>query len=532
MNGVKKICTLIFVIFLSGSAWSQSPNFNVDSLKEKIKPTIDSLKGFQKPSLPHSFDSLHEYTNLNRFKDSLKIITWADSMTMKVNTHFAKDQRYLSQKIDSLEHLKIPTARYQQKVDSLVGKKDALVAEINSKQKSLEQKVTHRYTEWEKSTRSKLKLDSMGIKAGVRIPGMKDLSKDIGKIPGVPRGQPNLGQQNISGSALPALNSKDFSDLGLSKDLAGVGGKTSLPSTSQLNQWEQNISGLTDPIKNVKGKLSEAGAMAKDPSKAAENAMGQIKEVNELNGQISKSGKLMKDNEALQLADKMKNPEAMQAEIKEKGFSQVVNHFAGQEEALKKSMDEVSKYKTKYKSLGSLSDAKKKWQPVNSLRDISFRERFHPGINFGLLNRKDTVSIDFYPNAAYQISGRFEVGAGAMYRVRVLEKTREVDQHNPVWGLNSFTTIRLFKSTRLRVELDGTSNPLPQDVEDASARVWRWRLVAGIQNNFRVSKSIEANVQMLYNFDKKLKDAFPDKILLRIGIQYRLTKKETQSPSR
>ncbi len=509
------------------SAWAQSSNFTIDSLTQKIRPTIDSLKGFQKPSLLHSYDSLHEYANLNRFKDSLKIITWADSMTMKVNTHVTKDQRFLSQKIDSLQQLKISTTRYQQKIDSLIGKKDALIVEINSKQKTLEQKVTHRYTEWEKSIRSKLKLDSLGINAGVNIPRMKDLRKNVGNIPGVAQGQSNLGKQNMSGvPALPALNSKDFSDLGLSKDLAGIGGKTSLPSTSQLSQWEQNISGLASPIKSVKGKLNEAGAIAKDPSKAAESAVGQIKEVNELQGQMGKADKLMKDYEALQLADKMKNPEAVHQEIKTKGFEQVVNHFAGQEETLKKSIDEVSKYKTKYKSLGSLSDAKKKWQPVNSLKDVSFRERFHPGINFGLLNRKDTISFDFYPNAAYQISGRFEIGLGGMYRVRILEKTREVDQNNPVWGLNSFTTIRLFKATRLRVELDGSNNPLPQkDVETRAVRVWQWSLVTGIQNNFRITKSIDANVQMLYNFDKQLKDAFPEKLSIRVGIQYKLSRK-------
>ncbi len=521
---MKKFCTLLLITFLWASVWAQSPNFAGDSLTRKIKPSIDSLKGLESSSSLHIYDSLHEYANLNRFKDSLKIITWADSMTMKVNTHFTKDQSDLSRKIDSLEHLKISTTRCQQKVDSLIRKKDALITEINSKQKDLKQKVTHRYTEWEKSARSKLKLDSMGIKAGVNIPGMKDLSKDIGKIPGVPQGQPNLRKQNMSGvPALPALNSKDFSDLGLSKDLSGIGGKTSLPSTSGLQQWEQKISGLTDPVKSVKGKLNEAGAMAKDPSKAAETAVGQVKEVKDLNGQMSKSDKLLKENEALQLADKMKNPEAMQQEIKEKGFSQVVNHFTGQEETLKKSMDEVSKYKTKYKSLGSLAEAKKKWQPVNSLRGVSFRERFHPGINFGLQNRKDTISIDFYPNAAYQISGRFEVGAGAMYRLTVLEKNRQLDQGNPVWGLNSFTTVRLFKATRLRVELDGTSKPLPpKDVEASIERMWQWKFVAGIQNNFKISKAIDANVQMLYNFDKKLKDAFPEKLSIRVGIHYKL----------
>ena len=247
-----------------------------------------------------------------------------------------------------------------------------------------------------------------------------------------------------------------------------------------------------------------------------------------LNQEVSGAEKLMKGNEAVQAADKMKDPKALQAEVKEKGIEQAVNHFAGQEETLKKSMGEISKYKAKYKSLGSLSEVKKKWQPVNSLKGVPFRERFHPGLYAGFQSAKDTIHVDFYPNAAYQISGRLEVGIGGIYRVTWMNKTSSVDQHNPVWGLASFSTVRLFKSTRFRAELNTTSNPLPiNKVEDHVGRAWRWQFFAGIQNNFKISKSIDANVQLLYNFDKKLKDAFPEKLSVRIGIQYKLAKKKT-----
>ena len=520
---MNKFCiSFLTTTLFCGPATAQKTAFHDDSLHQNAITRIDSLTKSKYASSLHTFDSLRKFASLSRLKDSLTVITWADSMRLKVNARFTNDSDRLSRKIDSLEHLKLPATRYRQKADSLIGKKDALLTEINSKQKDLDRIVTDRYTTWEKSVRSKLKLDSLGISTNVNVPGMEGLGIKAGQMPGLPGGVNNAGLPK-----LPVFNSKDFADLGLSKDLSSIGGKTSVPGIGELQHWQQNFSGLTDPVKDVKGKMNEAGALAKDPSKAAEGAVGQVKEVKALNQKVSGAEKLMKDNEALQVADKMKDPKAMQAEVKEKGIEQAVNHFAGQEEILKKSMGDISKYKAKYKSLGSLSEVKKKWQPVNSLKGTSFRERFHPGINFGLQNKKDTISLDFYPNAAYQISGRFELGAGAMYRLTILEKTREVDQHNPVWGLNSFTTIRLFKATRLRAELDGVSNPLrPKDADSYIARAWQWKFVAGIQNNFKIGKSISANVQLLYNFEKKLKDAFPEKLSVRIGIQYNLPKKK------
>ncbi len=95
-----------------------------------------------------------------------------------------------------------------------------------------------------------------------------------------------------------------------------------------------------------------------------------------------------------------------------------------------------------------------------------------------------------------------------------------------MWGLASFSTVRLFKSTRFRAELNTTSNPAPiNSVEDHGGRVWRWQFFVGVQNNFKISNSIAANVQLLYNFDKKLKDAFPERLSVRIGIQYKFQKK-------
>jgi hypothetical protein len=523
----------------------------------------DSIKTFN-VAATGDYDSLLAAAKFNRFSDSLKIRTWGDSMRTKINAPFTKSRAALSHSPDSLEKmtlkasavkrktdslikvtdpsskafawlksrqdslkkLKLPTTRYTRQMDKAAQKQQKMLTELNAKQNELEKKVSGRYTKWENSVRSRLKLDSFGIKGTGNIPGLKQLNAPPAgtQLPGVK--MPGLNQSFPSGlPKMPNLHTGDFSSLGLSKELSGIGGNLSVPSMGQLSQWEKSIPGLSNnPIKNVSQQISGAGAMLKDPSKAAENAVGQIGGVQTLNKEVAAANNLKAGNDALKIADGMKDTNAMKAEAQK----QAVNHFAGKEEVLKKSMDAMAKYKKKYHSLNSLADAKKMkwWQPVNGLKGKPFRERIHPGINLGYSTRKDTVNLDFYPNVSYQISGRFEAGFGGLYRVHINTKSVAVDQRQPVWGLTGFTTFKLFKSTHFRLETDAVSSMTPSGSNDGTLqRSWRWQIITGIQNNFKISKSVTGNVQMLYNFDKSLKDGFPERLMGRMGVAFNFRKK-------
>jgi hypothetical protein len=510
------------------------------------------------------YDSLLQSAKLNRYADSLKILTWGDSMRMKVNATFAKNRSALSHSPDSLEKLTLRISALKRKTDSLVKvtnpsskafallksrqdslkklkrpstkftrqmdkaaeKQQKMLRELNTKQNVLSQKVNGRYAKWESSVRSKLKLDSFGVKGTGNIAGLKRINAPVTgtQLPGAKL--PGLNEHFPSGlPKISNLNSGDFSNLRLSKELSGLGGNLSVPSMGQLNQWEKSIPGLSNnPIKNVSQQISGAGAVLKDPSKAAENAVGQIGDVQTLNKEVAAANNLKAGNEALKIANGMKDTNAMKAEAQK----QAVNHFAGKEEVLKKSMDAMAKYKKKYHSLNSLADAKKLkwWQPVNSLKGKPFGERIHPGVNLGYSTRKDTLNLDFYPNVSYQISGRFEAGLGALYRVHINMKTVAIDQRQPVWGLTAFTTFKLFKSTHFRLEADAISSMTPSGSNDGTLqRSWRWQAIMGVQNNFKISKLVTGNVQMLYNFDKSLKDGFPERLMVRVGVAFRLKKK-------
>ena len=114
------------------------------------------------------------------------------------------------------------------------------------------------------------------------------------------------------------------------------------------------------------------------------------------------------------------------------------------------------------------------------------------------------------------------MGLGFLYRLRVVKTDWSLDQSHPVWGANVFGLAKIVKAISLRIELDGSSHAKQANVDGSTYRDWRWTFLTGIQSNFKISKSFTGNIQMLYNFDKSLKDVFPDRLLLRIGVQYRL----------
>ena len=187
----------------------------------------------------------------------------------------------------------------------------------------------------------------------------------------------------------------------------------------------------------------------------------------------------------------------------------------------------MAKIKKKVPSLESLDKLPKnyKW-PKNGLKGKPFRERVRFGINFGAQGRKDSIIVDLFPNVSYNLTGRIELGGGMIYRLRESTKTWQFDQANPVWGFNMFGTFKTFKAVRFRLEADAASYPKFGGVGEPVERKWRWTWLTGVQTEFKISQYFTGNVQMLYNFDKSLTAGFPEQLVMRFGVQYKLLLKK------
>lgn len=460
-------------------------------------------------------DSIRSRDALSQLRDSLKIARWSDSLRSRIESKFA--QGHLERKLDSLRMLKLQEPRIKGFSDSLIARKTGLLTEVGEKQKALQGKLSDRYGDWMKRVRDRFDLDSAGVKApkpslpGVELPAGQMPSQF--NVPGLNAVAPGL-------PAMPALNSEDFSSLGLSKELSSIAGPLAVPSTDRLRSWDNNIPSLPMSINEFAGRAGEVKSMTKDPDKIAKTAVQQVSEVSAAGKALNEAEKLKSDNEAMKVADQMKDLDAT-------ANKEVTNHLKGKDKAVQGAMEQVAKYKMKYSSLGSLADIKKNdWLPRNGLKGQSFRERIRLGLHTGVKSISDTLLLDFYPNASYRITGRLEAGLGAIYRVRVNTKDFTFDQHDPVWGMSAFTVVRTFKFIFLRFEMDGNSFPKTASPDQSSYRDWRWTFHSGIQTNFKLGKQWTGNIQMLYNFDSSLKDGFPERLAMRAGVQYKLPEKK------
>lgn len=459
----------------------------------------------QAKEIQRELDSLTRLGSVSRLKDSLKITRWSDSLSSRINQTFSPTR--VTRQLDSLKRKGASLTKLDFYSDSLARKKDALLGEVTAKQKSLHKSLSDRYNGWTSNIRKRFNLDSAGIRmpsAPSGLPAIGLPSADMPKMPGTDL------------PVIPALSTSDFASLPMSNDLKQVGGAYTIPSTDQLNAMDLSLPQYSNPLSEYQSKLGDLKGQLKDPGKAAEDRVSQIAEVQQLEKQAG-AIKEMQSNEAMEAADQLKGAESPEALL-----PAAVDHFAGKEAVLQQSMDQMTKYKEKYTSLPDMSAVKKTWWPHNSLKGVPFKERFRVGLNLGVKNTRDTLFLDWHPNASYRISGRFEAGLGLMYRLRVHTSPFAFDQKNPVWGMSTFVVVKTFKSVFIRVETDGTSIPKTGGADNALYRDWRWSFLSGVQTNFRIATQWTGNVQMLYNFDSALKDKFPEQLVIRVGVQYKL----------
>jgi hypothetical protein len=493
---MKSVCFSIALILISMDLLAQ---VEADSHSRKASIQNESTK---------LLDSLNSLASLNHIRDSLTILAWSDSLRNKISHRYSTD--FFNRYSDSLRALGVPESAIKRRTDSLVQAKTALLGEVEEKQNKLQRKVTDRYGTWTASLRKNFNLDS----AGVSMPGA-NLKANMPNLPGGSPAVPAVtGMPDIP--EIPSLGAEDFSSLGVSPELSQIGGSMTLPSGPQLGEWQKSLPTMPD----LAGEASKYGDDLKEvtnnPSAAAEKSLSNVSEVSEATKMLNEAEK---QTAALKAAEQLKDPSTAAEELKQ----QAVDHFAGKEAEVKSAMNVMAKYKKKYASLGSLSEIKKHdWLPINGLKGKPFKERFRLGMNLGFKGAGDTLLFDFYPNAAYRITGRIEAGLGANYRVRVIQHPFGFDQRDPVWGMSTFVILKTFKSVNIRVEMDGSSFPVSGSAERAPYRDWRWSFYTGVQTNFKISKRWTGNVQMLYNFDSSLKDGFPEKLSARLGVQYSL----------
>ncbi|MBX2966854.1 MAG: hypothetical protein KF845_11960 [Cyclobacteriaceae bacterium] len=389
----------------------------------------------------------------------------------------------LQNQIDSLNSLGQPVDKLTSKLDSINSAKEEKLYALKQKAESVKQKA-------------KEKISNLDLP--------KEVSGEVGKytaaldnvdisLPATEFNIPKVNLDGITNLSLPNINNP----------LTGGLDNLNIP---EINT---NLGNVTGKISAIQNELPETPTIENIASKAEEKATELASE---------KFGELPGVPEIP--ADEEQAKEIVINEVKK----QAIDHFVGKQDKLQAAMDQMSKYKQKYSSVQSIKDLPKKLP--NEMKGKPLRERLVPGLSLQIQKRNDWW-FDFNPYIGYRFTGRITAGMGWNQRVAFNFGKGNFDQDMFIYGPRSYGEFRIKKgfSGRLEIETMNTPVRIPPS-QDFATREWVWSSMAGLKKEYRISKSLRGNTQVLYNlFNPKYKSPYTDRLNMRIGIEYKIPKK-------
>lgn len=447
-------------------------------------------------------DSIFQLTDNQWNLDSMKVAYWADSLKSKVHFKFDRDSVRLASRIDSLKAIGTVPGQYLDRMDSLVQKKDGLIAEVDSRQKQILTKARSRVDDWKKTVDSKLKIGGMPKVSDVNLPDVETL-----ELPA------ELSQLELP--ALPEMDLSELHNIELSQELASLNESLSFDKMGGLPSLSDELGSVTESGSELKG-------MVKDPAAAIEQSVLQIDELNKVTEALQ-GAEALNNNEIIQKVQQLDNPDALKEEIKEQVTQRAINHFAGKEQALQSAMEKMAKYKAKYESLGSLSDVKR--LPKNSMRGKPIRQRLVPGVAFQFQKSAEDLFLDINPYLGYRIAGRLTSGGGWNQRVGYSKKHDHFTSATLVYGPRLFAEFRTWRGFSGRVEAEWMRSTVPSMFKSATSdpeqRMWVFTPLMGIKKEYRFFKNIKGTVHLMFNLYNPLhKSPYGDLIYSRFGFEF------------
>jgi hypothetical protein len=490
---------------------------------------IGSLKLNQHSKL---LDSLQSRSQVQFSTDSFKILSWSDTLKSKITQKFSADSLNYQSKIDSLKNLRLPTEKYTHKLDSIHQKKTALLAEVQAKKDALYSKTKGKLDDWRTKIQQKL--------GGKELPGEIPGANLAGKIPNVDMpNMPSLNTDVLSTDALPtqglgnnlqvpdmpqmpALETPELKNMDLSPDLSSLNKKVSFDGLDKLGGLQDKAGKATEGISALKN-------ISTNPDGAIEAGLNNIDQVDGLKDQL-KGVEAIKDNEFMETAEKLKDPEAMKEEVKQVVVQKAINHFAGKEEVLQKAMNQMAKYKQKYESLNSLSDIKKR--PPNAMKGKPFIERVVPGIGMQILKNEDLL-LDVNPYFGYRVSGRLTSGLGWNQRIGYSLENYYFTSASVIYGPRIYVEVKTWRGFIARAEGELMNTLVPASIlrrqSDTHQREWVRSAFVGLKKEYKFFKNVRGTAFMMFNvYNDHRKSPYGDVINSRFGFEFPIRKKAKQ----
>lgn len=480
---------LIILLFFTHAVFAQVDSLThaPDSLTATVNLKLDSIEG----SFNKQMDNLKQSYGKTKSKLSL------------LKNDYQK-------RIDSLNNLKLPTEKYTGKMDSLNNeianvqqraavKIDSLKGKLNSKIKSLNLPPQAD----DKISKLTASVDKLSLPSrDADIASKTGLDNINAAIPGLP-----VGVLNTDG--LPSV------------DLPST--TTGLPAVTTPGV---NVQGNLDEVNQVTGKAGEIqqqikeGVTAEQVGQAIETKASELDQIKAIQDQAIPG-----------------MPEGLPAEMPTSGEeakeqlvalaqTAAINHFAGKEAVIQQAMDKMSKYKEKYNSATSIKDLPDK-RP-NPMKEKPFIERFVPGITLQFQSNQDFL-MDVNLSAGYRFTDHVTAGVGWNQRWAYTIDVKEFNSPARIYGVRSYGEYNFKRGFAVRADVEYMNTLVtenPNAISDVGHREWVWTAFSGLKQEYRISKTLRGNAQVMYNlFDPHHKSPYTNRLNIRMGFEFVLKKK-------
>jgi hypothetical protein len=465
-------------------------------------------------------DSLTIPTTMAHTGDAINSITTEftstlDSLNVSYQSKLASidsEHAALTRSIDSLTNLNIDASAYVNRFDSLAGKRAEVISEFQQKADKAKNSALSR-------------IDKVQLTPGMEGP--------VGQI------KSKISGLDVTDGKIPRLTSLDLPALGTSQmdeitnAVGDLKGNLKLPAVNtplgnvsdiagEAGQITEQISGVTQDIKAVAGgNVADVQHIPDAIEKQAQNIEGvsTLEETTQLVEGYKEQLSAVQD------------PEQLKAEAQQMVVKEAVNHFAGKEEVLKNSMDQLAKYKQQYSNITSLRDLPKR--PPNPMKGKPFIDRLLPGIYFQVQS-KDHWLVDFNPYAGYRISGRFVAGVGWNQRFAYDNRNEQFVSRERIFGPRAFIDSKLLRGFIAHTEIERMNTYVPNRQTlnaEPGHREWIWSFQMGLKKQYTLYKNLQGTALIQYNFlNQYFKTPYIDRLNARMGLEYFLRKKVVKAP--
>lgn len=541
----------------------------IDSLKQ-VGKSVSTLGASTQQKVKHTLDSLNPNRKVAGYQNRI------DSTQRALSGRLTSVQNRLKARSDSLRSLNLPTEKVDAQIAQLQSNIDSLklpIPSVNVKQaeerlQKLNTSVAGRVEKLEQGvgihtkklpTELQSKVGSVSSitnsvtqqlpanpLSGVNLPSGNGMPGNLNaNLPGVTA--PSLpGASLPTGGGLPSANG-----IGTLPGINSPASATNVPAIPSANGLN-TASGLPSAnmpavdLREATEISKQAGELGQIPGEANQykEQLNQLKEGEidsamvkkwmEENASRLKETKMLREQQQAiekykQMSERYRDPVAMKKELQKNAKELAFDKVAASQATVNEAVANMNKLKKAQGDVKTI-DTQAKQKRVNPMHGKPFKERLLPAVSLQMQNGTNFL-LDVNPSIGYHLTGRWTAGVGWNERIACnFSKGRYFISEERVYGIRSYLQFRLLGQLTLRGEVETMNSPVRQLnlPLDNGNRKWVWSYVAGIKQEFRISKHINGNAQVLYNlYDPKRESPYADRLLIRVGFEFPFQPKKT-----